>query len=531
MALHIQRWRGCIAAIVAAALLTPPAYADGISVAVQRVDASQFPTMRAYVSVASASGAPVTGLDAKTFQVQEDGKPIDEVVVDPMAGDQDPIVTAVVIDVGESMADGHKLESAKEAATAYIDALGPADRGTIVSFASRVTVVQDYTADKSALKSAIDSLAARGSKVLYDAVAQTARRQAPRAERRKPVILLTDGADAGSKESVAAAVSAAGTSGSPVYTVGLGNAVNRDILVQIASGTGGRSVFVADAGDLKATFLAIVDQVHRQYVLRYTSKLSPDTNSHGLAVQATNLGQTGTGLNSFTIAAPAGVPIGGLGPTASISATVAARVQPTPAPTDQPMAAPTPAAAAASPSQVAGMDTSLLLALLLILILVVAAAWYASQGPRPAPTVPSAAAPPADVTQTRRPGDMTEVVGGPAASAGLTFVRPGRERTPPQVRLAIVRDGQPSEFVSRDSFITLGRAQDKVTVFIQDPLVSSEHARIRRDGAQFFLEDLQSKNGTQLNGEPIAPGTPRLLKNNDRIYVGDTVVTFAIDSR
>jgi pSer/pThr/pTyr-binding forkhead associated (FHA) protein len=126
---------------------------------------------------------------------------------------------------------------------------------------------------------------------------------------------------------------------------------------------------------------------------------------------------------------------------------------------------------------------------------------------------------------------MTEVVGGTAASAGLTLIRPGRERTPPQVRLAIVRDGQPSEFVSRDCSITFGRAQDKVSVSIQDPLVSSEHARIRREAAQFFLEDLNSKNGTQLNGEPIAPGTPRLLKNNDRIYIGDTVVTFAVDSR
>jgi 3',5'-cyclic-nucleotide phosphodiesterase len=94
-----------------------------------------------------------------------------------------------------------------------------------------------------------------------------------------------------------------------------------------------------------------------------------------------------------------------------------------------------------------------------------------------------------------------------------------------------VRDGRPSEFASRDSPITFGRAQDRVTVYIQDPLVSSEHARIRRDGAQYFLEDLKSKNGTQLNGEPIAPGTPRLLKNNDRIYIGDTVVTFAVDSR
>jgi VWFA-related protein len=521
MATHIHTWRGLIAAGLAAALLAPPAYADSVSVAVQRVDASQFPSVRAYVSVVNAGGVPIPGLEARAFQVQEDGKPVDQVVVDPSAEGQDPIVTALVIDVSESMADGHKLDRTKEAAMGYVDALGPADRGTIVSFGSRVTVVQDYTADKNALKTAIDSLSARGGRVLYDAVAQTARRQAPQSERRKPVILLTDGLDAASSESIEAAIGAAVGAGAPVYTVGLDGVANRDVLVQIASGTGGRSVFVADPGDLKTTFLAIVDELRRQYLLRYASKLSPDSRSHGLAVQATYLGQTGTGLSSFTVAAPVvALATPALTPTS---------VPPTPAPTVQPQAASTPVAAGPAAS-LGGIDTSLLLALLLVLVLVGAAAWYLRQSPRPAPAAASAPAPRVDTTQEPR-GDMTEVVAGAAASAGLTFIRPGRDRTPPLVRLAIVHDGQPSELASRDSPITFGRAQDRVTVHIPDPLVSSEHARIRRDGAQFFLEDLQSKNGTQLNGEPIAPGTPRLLKNNDRIYIGDTVVTFAVDSR
>jgi pSer/pThr/pTyr-binding forkhead associated (FHA) protein len=79
--------------------------------------------------------------------------------------------------------------------------------------------------------------------------------------------------------------------------------------------------------------------------------------------------------------------------------------------------------------------------------------------------------------------------------------------------------------------IILGRAKERATAWIQDPLVSSEHARIRWEGAQFFVDDLSSKNGTQVNGEPILPGTPHALKNNDQIYLGDTVVKFVVDAR
>jgi hypothetical protein len=59
------------------------------------------------------------------------------------------------------MADENKLQAAKYAATAFVDALGPNDRVSIVSFADQVQVVQDYTADTGALKSAIGGLVAR----------------------------------------------------------------------------------------------------------------------------------------------------------------------------------------------------------------------------------------------------------------------------------------------------------------------------------------------------------------------------------
>jgi VWFA-related protein len=508
MRTHLRFWRAFITIGVASVCLAValPAYADAITVVVQRVDTSQFPTVTAYVSVSNSSGAPLTGLDGSALVVQEDGKPVDLLNVDALA-DQDPMAVAIVIDVSGEMAQ--TLPPVKAAADSLIDTLGPSDRGIVVTFGSRVTLVQDYTNDKSALKSAVDSLAAGGNRVVYDSLAQTARRQGAQSEHRKPIILLTNGADTASAEGLDAATQAAATAGSPVYTIGFGPNVTRDSLTRMSSSTAGRSVFLSNPADLQPTYLAIADQIRREYVVRYASKLPMDGGSHGLAIQVTTGGQSVTGLARFQVPAPVGVPT----------------LQPTPVATAQPVAAP---ATAAPPS----VDPTLLLGLLLLLALGGVALFYLTRRTAaPAVVAPAKPTPPIEATMARG-SDQTWIVDDPGAgAAGRTMMRHGREPTPPQVRLAIVQDGQPSEFVSRESPIVLGRSKERVNVFIPDPLVSGEHARIRRDGSAFYLEDLTSKNGTRLNGEPIAPGQPRVLKSNDRIYIGDAVVTFVVDSR
>jgi hypothetical protein len=226
-------------------------------------------------------------------------------------------------------------------------------------------------------------------------------------------------------------------------------------------------------------------------------------------VQSTAQGQSATGLTSFVLPAPASRPS-----------------TPPPVP-----ATPAPVAVASGQGLPAGVDSNLLLGMLLVLVLAVVTVWYLAHGQKQvsAPATQPPFAPPPDRPEpTLKRGDRTEDVDG-VDDPGRTMRR--RQGTPPQVRLTIVQQGQPTEFASRDSPITFGRAKGRVTVFIQDPLVSSEHARIRREGTQFLLEDLASKNGTQLNGEPITPGAPRALKNTDQIHLGDTVVTFLVDTR
>lgn len=49
--------------------------------------------------------------------------------------------------------------------------------------------------------------------------------------------------------------------------------------------------------------------------------------------------------------------------------------------------------------------------------------------------------------------------------------------------------------------------------------VSRVHARIRRKGILVYIADMESTNGTHLNGRRLIPGGERLLRNGDELYL------------
>lgn len=64
---------------------------------------------------------------------------------------------------------------------------------------------------------------------------------------------------------------------------------------------------------------------------------------------------------------------------------------------------------------------------------------------------------------------------------------------------------------------TVGR-EPSCTVCIGDPSVSRGHARITIENGEATLEDLSSKNGTQVMGEMLT--APRVLKDGDEVEFG-----------
>ena len=78
-----------------------------------------------------------------------------------------------------------------------------------------------------------------------------------------------------------------------------------------------------------------------------------------------------------------------------------------------------------------------------------------------------------------------------------------------------------------EDLITIGRAPDNMVV-IADPSVSSHHAQLQLAGETYRLKDLDSTNGTRVNG---VPATETALRFDDRIRFGGVEARYEPDTR
>ena len=73
--------------------------------------------------------------------------------------------------------------------------------------------------------------------------------------------------------------------------------------------------------------------------------------------------------------------------------------------------------------------------------------------------------------------------------------------------------------------VSFGRAESN-TIALRDSKCSRQHAQIQQHGSEFVVEDLNSSNGTFVNGERVSE---HVLSNGDEIQIGDTLMQFQID--
>ena len=91
------------------------------------------------------------------------------------------------------------------------------------------------------------------------------------------------------------------------------------------------------------------------------------------------------------------------------------------------------------------------------------------------------------------------------------------------VPMVIIYDGTLSgtRWPLQDKVLTLGRAPDCDVVFLERE-ISRYHVRFERGEDVVLLRDLGSKNGTQVNGEPVR-GQSYRLRDGDEILLAGTV--------
>lgn len=111
------------------------------------------------------------------------------------------------------------------------------------------------------------------------------------------------------------------------------------------------------------------------------------------------------------------------------------------------------------------------------------------------------------------------------APAGGAKPQTARRRAAPAKAFATLRlvapESRRGETIPVDGEVTIGRGGGCGLVLADDHYASTVHARVFRRGNDLYVDDLESRNGTFVNGKRIT-GTTKLARN-DRIQFGQTV--------
>ncbi|MGH2471841.1 MAG: VWA domain-containing protein [Candidatus Limnocylindria bacterium] len=245
---------------------------DPFRMEITQVDPADFPNVRVVASLMDGQGRPVSGIDASSIVVSEDGRPQRASV--ESATKLAPIALALALDTSGSMA-GKPLADAKSAMGTLIESLTAADQAAIITFSSTVSVAQGLTADKNALLASTKAASAVGNTSIFDAVAAAVDvLSGVPAQTRRAIVLLTDGLDTSSRLSLAAAIDRLRGQGYPLYVIGLGNNLDRAVLQVLADGSTGGQAYVAPTSEqLAGVYAGLAQLISAQYAVTYRSNV------------------------------------------------------------------------------------------------------------------------------------------------------------------------------------------------------------------------------------------------------------------
>jgi Ca-activated chloride channel family protein len=169
-------------------------------------------------TVSDASGRFVAGLRQEDFIVYEDDQPQ---AVMHFSAERVPVSLGIVLDTSGSM-DGEKIKAAQRALNRFLyDLLDPNDEIFLYRFGDHPILVQGWTSDRQLLARGLGRIATNGGTAMYDAVAQALSLEATAQNRKKALVVISDGNDTSSRTSLPATKALIRDSESLVYAVGI----------------------------------------------------------------------------------------------------------------------------------------------------------------------------------------------------------------------------------------------------------------------------------------------------------------------
>jgi len=285
------------------------------------------------VTVTDQNGRFVPGLRKEDFEVYEDGKPV---AITHFDNERVPVSLGLVMDTSGSMA-GEKMVAAKSAVERFLYALlDRNDEVFLYQFESQATLVQDWTTDRRTVSRALDRIQARGGTAMYDAAAEAVPMAQSGSQRKKAVVIISDGNDTSSRIDVTSVQQLIRETEVLVYAIGIDggggssapqqrrptwmppiripipspfpgrrppvmqppprqppqrasrsstDSVDEDALRSITDDSGGRTEIVRSHRDLDGATSGIADELSRQYFLGYAAVAPKDGRWHRIEVR------------------------------------------------------------------------------------------------------------------------------------------------------------------------------------------------------------------------------------------------------
>lgn len=261
-------------------------------------------------SVRDKKGALIPGLEKTDFTIAEDGK---QQEIKYFTRETDlPLTLGLLVDVSGSQRNLIGVE--RDAASEFFSkVLRPKDMAFLISFGSEAELLQDSTNSVRLLKAGLSNLRensavggfhpgpvptigkTRGT-ILYDAVYLAANEKLKSEVGRKAIVLITDGVDMGSRQTLREAIDAAHRADTIIYSIqyldhsaygGFGGGGDGD-LKKMSEETGGRMFRVDRKHTLDDIFRDIQEEMRTQYAIGYTPTENQNNGFRKIEIKTVN---------------------------------------------------------------------------------------------------------------------------------------------------------------------------------------------------------------------------------------------------
>jgi VWFA-related protein len=435
------------------------------------------PAIKVYARIADSADQLASSVGTSEISATLGDRILKTTEVQPFETSGEGVAYIFLIDISKSIQPSQFAEIRKAVKT-WIGAFNRNDRAALLTVGENVEVLSDFSSDPQGLAAKLDSLSPRDNKtLLHEALSRALdleRRSEPGLPTRRVIVVLSDGKDEGSGLKDEDVVQKIGQERLPIYAIGSSRlpASERrhylDVLKRFSRLSGGLYVETGST-PLRQIYADMNRAIRQVYVITMQCEKCPqDGRPYPLRL---NLTENGKVLNSDDVSVllmPAALP----------------RSQ---APLER------------SRKRKLPVWSYAVIALLVIAAIVAMLV----------------------VSSNRRKAHLA--VGSNDESPGLAE---GAEEAPDTrgfpIRFAMVsgKDATLPRQLRLADRLVIGRNKDCDLVLANDDMVSAHHCQIESIEGKIVLRDLQSQNGTELNGVPV---TARCrIQTGDCILLGHT---------